>query len=78
MNCRGERPELGKPSETISIIQMSIDEAQGEAGVERGWVRLGEDMGDTVEGKQTVFTKGEGEGGLISWEDGEVDVPWSC
>lgn len=49
--------------------------------VRQGWERVGEfggRYGDTVEGKQTVFTKGEGEGGLISWEDGEVDVPWGC
>lgn len=78
MDCRGKRPEVGKLSETILITQMSIDEAQDEAGVRKGWVRLGKDMGDTVEGEQTVLTVGEGKGRLINWEDGEVDVPWGC
>lgn len=59
MDCRGQRPEVGKPSETILIIQMSIEEAHGEA-VGRGWVRMREDMGGTVEGEQTIFTVGEG------------------
>lgn len=78
MDCRGKRQEVGKPSEIILRIQMSNDEAQGEAGVGRGWVRLGGDMGDTVEGEKTVFTMGEDKRGLISWEDGEVDVSRGC
>lgn len=68
MDCRGERLGVGNPSETISIIQMSVDEAQNEAGMGWGWVRWGK-VWETL-WKETVFTMGEGEGGLISWEEG--------
>lgn len=36
--------------------------------------RVGEVMGDAMEGEQTVFTVGEEEGGLVSWENGKADV----
>lgn len=46
MHCRGERLGVGKPSETISIIQMSP--GWGRDGMGLG--EVGEGMGDTVEG----------------------------